>query len=72
MVALVALGLVLVDVLGRGSPKVSKTQAIAIARPRIDFAPGGTRFGSSAAAFHRAGTGSSRSSSEARVATTSA
>jgi hypothetical protein len=39
MVALVALGLVLVKVLGRGSPSVSKQEAIAIARPRIDFRP---------------------------------
>jgi hypothetical protein len=39
MVGLVALGLVLVNVLGRGRPTVSKQKAIAIARPRIDFVP---------------------------------
>jgi Peptidase propeptide and YPEB domain len=39
MVGLVALGLVLVNVLGRGKPSVSEKQAVAIARPRIDFKP---------------------------------
>lgn len=39
MVALLALGLVLVNVLGRGGPHVSKAEAVAIARPRIDFTP---------------------------------
>jgi hypothetical protein len=39
MVGLIALGLVLVNVLGRGSPKIGKQDAIAIARPRIDFVP---------------------------------
>ena len=39
MVGLVALGLVLVNVVGRGGPTISKQEAIAIARPRIDFKP---------------------------------
>lgn len=39
MVGLIALGLVLVNVLGRGGPHVSKKEAVAIARPRIDFTP---------------------------------
>jgi hypothetical protein len=39
MVGLLALGLVLVYVLGRGKPHVSKERAIAIARPQIDFTP---------------------------------
>ncbi len=39
MVALIALGFVLVDVLGHGGPRVSKAEAVAIARPRIDFTP---------------------------------
>jgi hypothetical protein len=39
MVGLLALGLVLVNVVGRGGPKVSKKEAVAIARPRIDFEP---------------------------------
>lgn len=39
MVGLLALGLVLVNVLGRGKPHVSKKEAIAIARPQIDFTP---------------------------------
>jgi hypothetical protein len=39
MVGLLALGLVLVNVLGRGKPSVSKQEAVAIARPHIDFTP---------------------------------
>jgi hypothetical protein len=39
MVALLALGLVLVRVLDRSSPKIGKDEAVAIARPRIDFRP---------------------------------
>ena len=39
MAGLIALGLVLVNVLGGSSPKVSKQQALAIARPHIDFVP---------------------------------
>jgi hypothetical protein len=39
MVGLIALGLVLVNVLGRGKPSVSKDEAVAIARPQIDFTP---------------------------------
>ena len=39
MVGLIALGLLLVDVLGRGSPSVSKREALEISRPRIDFVP---------------------------------
>jgi hypothetical protein len=39
MVALIAIGLVLVNVLGRGSPSVSKSEALRISRPRIDFTP---------------------------------
>jgi hypothetical protein len=41
MVALLALGLVLTRVLGRTTPKVSKTDAIAVARPNVDFKPQG-------------------------------
>jgi hypothetical protein len=41
MVALLGVGLVLVDVLDQGKSKVSKEQALAIARPRIDFKPTG-------------------------------
>ena len=41
MVALLALGLVLVNVLGRGTTHVSKAEALKIARPQIDFKPGG-------------------------------
>jgi len=41
MVGLLALGLVLVNVLGRTTPRVSRKQAVAIARPRIDFKPQG-------------------------------
>ena len=39
MVGLIAIGLVLVNVLGRGSPSVSKSEALQISRPRIDFVP---------------------------------
>ena len=39
MVGLLALGLVLVNVLGSGKPHVSKERAVAIARPHIDFKP---------------------------------
>jgi Peptidase propeptide and YPEB domain len=39
MVGLIAIGLVLVNVLGRGGPKISKKEAVAIARPHIDFKP---------------------------------
>jgi hypothetical protein len=39
MVGLLALGLVLVKVLGSGKPHVSEDRAVAIARPRIDFKP---------------------------------
>jgi hypothetical protein len=41
MVALLALGLVLTRVLGRTDTKVSKDDAIAVARPKIDFKPQG-------------------------------
>ena len=41
MVGLIALGLVLVNVLGRSTPKVSKSEALEISRPRVDFVPGG-------------------------------
>jgi hypothetical protein len=41
MAGLLALGLVLVNVLGRSSPRVSKKEAVAIARPHIDFSPQG-------------------------------
>lgn len=40
MAALIALGLVIVHVVGGGSgPQVSKDEAVAIARPHIDFKP---------------------------------
>ena len=39
MVGLIAIGLVLVNVLGRGSTSVSKNEALEISRPRIDFVP---------------------------------
>lgn len=39
MAALIALGLVLVHVMGRTHPQVGKTEAVAIARPHIDFEP---------------------------------
>jgi len=41
MVALLALGLVLTRVLGRTTPKVSKGDAVAVARPNVDFKPQG-------------------------------
>ena len=41
MVALLALGLVLTRVLGRTTPKVSKEDAVAVARPNVDFKPQG-------------------------------
>ena len=41
MVGLLAFGLVLVNVLGRGKTNVSKAEALKIARPQIDFKPGG-------------------------------
>jgi hypothetical protein len=41
MVALLALGLVLTRVLGRTDTKVSKGDAIAVARPKVDFKPQG-------------------------------
>ena len=39
MVGLLALGLILVDVAGRGKPRVSQQRAVAIARPHVDFTP---------------------------------
>jgi hypothetical protein len=39
MVGLLALGLVLVKVLGSGKPHVSQARAVAIARPHVDFKP---------------------------------
>ena len=41
MVSLLALGLVLTRVLRRTDTKVSKDDAIAVARPKIDFKPQG-------------------------------
>lgn len=41
MVALLVLGLVLTRVLGRTGTKVSKDDAIAVARPKVDFKPQG-------------------------------
>ena len=41
MVALLALGLVLTRVLGRTTPKVSKQEAVAVARPNVHFTPQG-------------------------------
>ena len=41
MVALLALGLVLTRVLGRTTPKVSKREAVAVARPNVHFKPQG-------------------------------
>ena len=41
MVALLVLGLVLTRVLGRTNTRVSKEDAIAVARPKIDFKPQG-------------------------------
>ena len=39
MVGLLALGRVLVNVLGGGKPHVSEERAVAIARPHVDFTP---------------------------------
>jgi hypothetical protein len=39
MAGLIALGLVLVNVVNRGGPAVSKDEAVRIARPQIDFVP---------------------------------
>jgi hypothetical protein len=39
MVALLVIGLVLVKVLGRNTPNVSKAEALEISRPRVDFVP---------------------------------
>jgi hypothetical protein len=41
MVALLVLGLVLTRVLGRTTPKFSKQDAVAVARPNVDFKPQG-------------------------------
>jgi hypothetical protein len=41
MVALLALGLVLTRVLGRTTPKLSKADAVGVARPNVDFKPQG-------------------------------
>jgi hypothetical protein len=41
MVGLLALGLVLTRVLGRTTPKVSKQEAVAVARPNVHFKPQG-------------------------------
>ena len=41
MAALLAIGFVLVHVANRGSAKVGKDDALAIARERVDFAPTG-------------------------------
>ena len=41
MVTLLALGLLLTRVLGRTTPKVSKEDAVAVARPNVDFKPQG-------------------------------
>ena len=41
MVALLVLGLVLTRVLGRTTPKFSKQDAVAVARPKVDFKPQG-------------------------------
>jgi hypothetical protein len=41
MVALLALGLVLTRVLGRTTPKLSKADAVGVARPKVDFKPQG-------------------------------
>ena len=39
MAGLIAVGLFLVRVAGHGGPDVSKSEAVAIARPKIDFTP---------------------------------
>ena len=41
MVALLALGLVLTRVLGRTTPRLSKADAVGVARPNVDFKPQG-------------------------------
>jgi hypothetical protein len=41
MVGLLAIGLVLTRVLGKTRPSVSKTEAVQIARPKVDFRPEG-------------------------------
>jgi hypothetical protein len=41
MVGLLVVGLVLTRVLGKTRPHVSKTQAVQIARPKVDFTPEG-------------------------------
>jgi hypothetical protein len=41
MVALLALGLLLTRVLGRTNPNVNKEDAVAVARPNVDFKPQG-------------------------------
>jgi hypothetical protein len=41
MIALLGVGLVLVNVLGAGKTRVSKDDAVAIARQRVDFKPTG-------------------------------
>jgi len=41
MAGLIVLGLVLVHFAGRGEAKVSQQEALAIARPKIDFTPTG-------------------------------
>ena len=41
MVGLLVLGLVLTRVLGRTNPKFGKQDAIAVARPKVDFKPQG-------------------------------
>ena len=39
MVGLLVVGIVLVNVAGRGKPRISQKEAVAIARPRVDFKP---------------------------------
>jgi hypothetical protein len=41
VIALIALGLVATRVFNRGRPAVTQQQALAIARPRVDFTPQG-------------------------------
>ena len=41
MAGLIALGLLLTQVLGRGGTRVKSERAVAVARPRIDFRPDG-------------------------------
>ena len=45
MAGLIVLGLVLVHFAGRGETKVSQQEALAIARPTIDFTPSGHQIG---------------------------